>query len=192
MARTATVARKTKETAIRCRLSLDGRGRTKARTGIPLFNHILEAMALHGRMDLDLAARGDLPTGDHHTVEDTAIVLGQALSKALGSRKGIERFGSAAVPMDESRATVALDLGGRSYVAFQGKFSEKRVGGFATRSAVHFLEQFAKHAGATIHAAVEGEDDHHMLEALFKALGVALRRGAQVTHGKVPSTKGRL
>lgn len=192
MPRTATVSRKTKETAIRCRLSFDGTGRTKARTGIPLFNHILQAMALHGRMDLDLAARGDLPTGDHHTVEDTAIVLGQALSKALGDRKGIERFGSAAVPMDEALATVALDLGGRSYVAFRGKFVEKRVGGLATRSAVHFLEQFAKHGGLTLHAAVDGEDDHHMLEALFKALGVALRRGAAVTGKSVPSTKGRL
>ncbi len=125
-------------------------------------------------------------------MEDTAIVLGQALSKALGNRRSIERFGSAAVPMDESLAAVALDLGGRSYVAFRGEFAEKRVGGLATRSALHFLEQFSKHGGVTLHAMVTGEDDHHMLEALFKALGVALRRGAAVTGKGVPSTKGRL
>jgi imidazoleglycerol-phosphate dehydratase len=190
-ARKSTIKRQTKETKIEIVLALDGSGDASIETGIPFFDHMLESFAVHGVFDLTVRAKGDLNTGDHHTVEDVGIVLGKAFSDALGNKKGIARFGDAMVPMDETLATVALDISGRSHVVFSGTFEESKIGGMSTKNVRHFLDSFAKNAVLSMNIKVEGEDDHHKIEAVFKALGVALGKALKrdERRKRVPSTK---
>ena len=190
--RTAKISRKTSETDIRMKLTLDGTGSSDISTGIGFFDHMLTSFARHGNFDLTIAARGDLIVDEHHLIEDTGIVLGQAIAKAIGDKSGIARFGEARIPMDEALADVVLDLGGRSYMVMNAKFESPRVGEFNTQMVGHFFESLAENAKMNLHAKVYGENDHHMIEALFKAFAYALRRAVVVEGDGVKSTKGVL
>lgn len=197
MTRSATIARKTAETDIRIRLGLDGAGEHAVTTGIPFLDHMLAQVARHGRLDLTVEATGDLHVDFHHTVEDLGIALGDAVSQALGDRSGIVRYGAARVPMDESLASAVVDLSGRPYLVFQApQLAGERVGDFQADLVREFLQGFANHLRANVHVQVEyGGNVHHMVEAIFKALGRALdqatRQDPRVT-GRIPSTKGSL
>jgi len=190
--RIAKQKRRTKETDIELKLNLDGSGSADINTGIAFFDHMLTSLTRHGGLDLTISARGDVQVDEHHTIEDVGIVLGSALAKALGEKKGIARYGEARIPMDESLAEVALDLGGRSYLTFDAKFMSPKVGDFGTQMTRHFFESLVNNAGINVHMKVEGENDHHKIEALFKAFAVALKRAAALNGGDVPSTKGVL
>ena len=195
MARTADISRTTGETDIRLSLSLDGSGKGTRGTGVGFFDHMLDSLARHGRMDLDVHADGDLQTGAHHTVEDVGIVLGQALDQALGDRSGIARYGQATVPMDEARASAAIDISGRPFTVFEGEFPRPSVEGFGTELTEEFLRAVASAARMAVHARVEaGTNAHHMVEATFKALARALRAAVAIdpSEGGIPSTKGLL
>ncbi len=193
--RIAQVNRKTKETAIDCSLNIDGTGTSDISTGIGFFDHMLDLFARHGLFDLRVFAQGDLNVDSHHTVEDTGIVLGQAFARALGEKVGIRRYGSAAIPMDEALAVVALDLSGRPYLACSFPERPEPVPGFPFQLLEEFLRAFSIHAGTTIHARLDsGRDSHHMIEAVFKALARALDEASSAdprVHG-IPSTKGLL
>jgi imidazoleglycerol-phosphate dehydratase len=195
MSRMADITRTTGETEVRLTLSLDGLGEGNRRTGVGFFDHLLDALARHGSLDLDVEARGDLETGAHHTVEDTGIALGQALDRALGDRAGIARFGHAAVPMDEALAVCAIDVSGRPFTAFQGVVPASTIGGFDADLAEEFFRAVAGSARLTVHLRLEaGTNAHHMVEAAFKAFARALR-GAVALDPRapgVPSTKGVL
>ena len=184
--------RKTAETDVEIILDLDGSGSADIDTGVAFFDHMLTSMARHGKLDLKIHARGDLKVDEHHTIEDVGIVLGAALDKAMGNKHGIVRFGEARVPMDEALAEVALDLGGRSYLAFDARFMNPKVGDFGTQMTRHFFESLIKNSFINAHMKVAGENDHHKIEALFKAFAVALNRAVAVHGGEVPSTKGVL
>ena len=175
MNRTATMQRTTGETDISIILNLDGTGQHNISTGVGFLDHMLTAVAVHGLFDLQVQAQGDLHIDSHHTIEDVGIVLGQALDKALGERKGINRVGHAYVPMDEALGFVALDCSGRPYTVFQAEWATPAIGQFPTDLVQHFFESVAVHARLTLHAKVEGRNDHHNAEALFKALTRALR-----------------
>ena len=194
--RTATIARATKETDVRLSLSLDGTGAGSRATGVGFFDHMLDLLARHGRLDLDVAVTGDLETGAHHTVEDTGIVIGQALDEALGDRSGIARYGHAVVPMDEARASCAIDISGRPYVAFSAsELAPGVTGGFDHELAEEFFRAVSNQAKMTIHLTVEaGTNAHHVIEALFKAFARALRVATSIdpTETGIPSTKGVL
>jgi imidazoleglycerol-phosphate dehydratase len=190
--RTAKQKRRTNETDIELKLNLDGSGSADINTGIAFFDHMLTSLTRHGGLDLAVSAQGDVQVDEHHTIEDVGIVLGSALAKALGDKKGIVRFGEARIPMDESLAEVALDIGGRSYLTFDAKFMSPKVGDFGTQMTRHFFESLVNNADINVHMKVEGENDHHKIEALFKAFAVALKRAAAVSGGDVPSTKGVL
>ncbi|MCK4937330.1 MAG: imidazoleglycerol-phosphate dehydratase HisB [Methanosarcinales archaeon] len=190
--RTAKQKRKTSETSIEIKLNLDGSGSADIDTGVAFFDHMLTSLARHGGLDLTVQARGDVHVDEHHTIEDVGIVLGGVLSKALGDKKGIARFGEARVPMDEALAEVALDVGGRSYLTFDARFMSPKVGDFGTQMTRHFFESLVSNAGINVHMKVEGENDHHKIEVLFKAFAVALRRAMVVSGDGVPSTKGVL
>jgi imidazoleglycerol-phosphate dehydratase len=194
MSRSATVERETNETRIKLSIDLDGTGRSSIDTGVGFFDHMLTAFALHGLFDLDVIAQGDLEIDDHHTVEDTALALGEAISKALGDRSGITRFGDAVVPMDEARASVALDLSGRAYTVLDLELRTDRIGTLTTQNIPHLLEALARMAGMTLHITAVGSNDHHVAEASFKALGRALRMAVGIDPRRVgiPSTKGTL
>ena len=196
MSRTAEITRATGETDITVSLSLDGSGRGKRRTGVGFFDHMLDAFARHGGLDLEVEAQGDLQTGSHHTVEDVGIVIGQALDEALSDRAGITRFGQAVVPMDDARASAAIDVSGRPFVAFDGlEIPDRVIGGFETGLVVEFLRAVANNAKLTVHVTVErGEDPHHMVEACFKAFARALREAVSYDPNVsgIPSTKGLL
>ena len=196
MRRIATVRRATRETDIRMRLALEGRGRIRVQTGIGFFDHMLAALALHGGMDLEVAARGDLHVDQHHLVEDCGIALGQALRKALGDRRGIERTGYFAFPMEESLALAALDLGGRPSLVFKVRFRRAQAGDLETDTIPEFLRGFTRGAQADLHVVLPyGWNDHHKAEALFKAVGKAIKLAASRDgryRGLVPSTKGML
>ena len=173
--REATLSRKTKETDIRLSLALEG-GEVEVSTGIGFFDHMLTALAFYGGLGLELTAQGDLEVDGHHTVEDVGIVLGQAMSRALGDRKGIRRFASACIPMDEALAFAAVDISGRPFLVFSGEFPQERVGDFDTCMTEEFFRAFATNAGITLHLKCEyGKNSHHMIEALFKAAAHALR-----------------
>ncbi len=192
----ATVTRTTGETDIEITLNLDGSGQAEIATGVGFLDHMLHALARHARFDLNVCARGDLHIDEHHTVEDIGIVLGRALAQALGDRKGIIRMGHAIVPMDESLALVAVDLGGRGYFVFEGAFSTDRIGQMGTSLIPHFFESLAHEGRLNLHARLlTGIDDHHRAEALFKALAraldMAVRRDERLA-GQSPSTKGTL
>lgn len=194
--RTAIIQRKTSETDIQLRFNLDGTGQYAVSTGVGFLDHLLRHVAVHGLFDLEIRASGDLDIDAHHTVEDVAIVLGQAVDQALGDRKGIVRLGSAYVPMDEALAFVAIDLSGRPYTVMLADWHSPMIGALPTTLIAHFLESFAFNARLNLHARVEyGRDDHHQAEALFKALGRALDGATRLDErraGIVPSTKGTL
>ncbi|HYI99649.1 MAG TPA: imidazoleglycerol-phosphate dehydratase HisB [Thermoleophilaceae bacterium] len=195
MTRSADISRRTNETDIELSLMLDGDGTGERTTGVGFFDHLLDAVARHGRLDLDVKVEGDLETGPHHTVEDTGIALGRALDEALGDRSGIRRFGHAVVPMDEARASCAIDLSGRPYTAFEAELPAEAVADFDSDLAEEFLRAVANTAKLTVHVRIErGTNTHHMVEAAFKAFARALREAASIDPDEqgVPSTKGLL
>jgi imidazoleglycerol-phosphate dehydratase len=195
MSRTATIERRTNETDVRLTLVLDGTGKGTRDTGVGFLDHMLDLLARHGRLDLDVKASGDLQTGAHHTTEDTAIVLGQALDIALGDRAGIARYGSATVPMDEARASCAIDISGRPFALFEAELPPGSTGGFDHELTEEFFRALTNAAKLTLHLQVEaGTNSHHMIEAAFKAFARALRQAIAIdpTETGVPSTKGTL
>lgn len=191
--RTASQARKTRETEVSISLSLDG-GQVDISTGIGFFDHMLNAFAVHGGFGLTVKTVGDLQVDCHHTIEDTGIVLGKAFVEALGDKAGIARFGSFYVPMDEALAFAAVDVSGRPFLVFNAEFHEERVGGFDTCMAEEFMRAFAVNAGITLHTRVEyGKNAHHTIEAMFKAVAHAMCLAVTKTKSAVPlSTKGTL
>jgi len=192
-ARTATIARATAETDVRVTVDLDGSGTTDCHTGVPFFDHMLDQLGRHGRMDLTVRTDGDLEVDAHHTVEDTGIALGQALAEALGDKAGIERFGDATVPIDEALARVAVDLSGRPYLVYDAPTPVAVTGTYETTLTKHFFEALVANSRITLHVALlAGDNTHHIQEAVFKGVAVALRRAVAVTGGGVPSTKGVL
>lgn len=192
--RSAVVERNTRETKIRLELGFGGESKTDVSTGIGFFDHMLTLMGAHGGMQLSIACRGDLEVDLHHTVEDVGIVLGQALKTALGDRKGIARYGTAFVPMDESLAMVCLDISGRPFVAYDVESTGPQTEAFNVEIAEEFMRAFSTHSGITLHVRVlYGKNTHHVLEAVFKALGRALAQAVALTgSGAIPSTKGML
>ena len=193
--RKATITRTTKETDIALQLNLDGSGKTSLNTGVGFFDHMLDALSRFALLDLTLTCRGDIQVDAHHTVEDAGICLGRAIREALGDRAGIRRVGSAYLPMDEALAFAAIDISGRPYLAFDVDFTAPMVGAFDTQLAEEFFRAVAVNAGLTVHVKVlAGRNDHHKLEALFKAFGLALRDAAAVDPRVtgVLSTKGAL
>jgi imidazoleglycerol-phosphate dehydratase len=195
MSRTATIERKTAETDVALTLDLEGTGRGTRATGVGFLDHMLDLLAHHGRLDLEVKVSGDLQTGAHHTVEDTAIVLGQALDRALGDRRGIVRYGSALLPMDEARASCAIDISGRPYTLFEADLPLGSTGDFEHELTEEFFRALANAAKLTVHLRVEaGSNAHHMIEAAFKAFARALRQAIALdpTETGVPSTKGTL
>ncbi len=195
MKRSANIQRQTRETDITLSLDLDGTGGYEINTGVGFLDHMLTALAAHALFDLNVQATGDLHIDAHHTIEDVGIVLGQALNQALGDRSGISRMGHAYVPMDEALGFVALDFSGRPYTVFEAEWATSAIGQFPTDLVQHFFESVAVHGRLTLHARVNGRNDHHKAEALFKALGRALRAAVAIDPRRsdaVPSTKGTL
>ena len=195
MTRSADIARRTKETDIELSLTLDGDGGGTRATGVGFFDHLLDAIARHGKLDLDVKVEGDLQTGPHHTVEDTGLAFGRALDEALGDRSGIRRYGHAVVPMDEARASCAIDVSGRPFTAFEGDLPAELVADFDSDLAEEFLRAVANAAKLTLHVTIErGTNTHHMIEAAFKAFARALREAVSIDPDEtgIPSTKGLL
>ena len=192
--RRASVERVTRETTVRVGLVLDGTGQTAIATGVGFYDHLLTSLAHHGLFDLYVEASGDLEVDEHHTIEDVALVIGSALSEALGDRGGIARFGSESVPMDESAATAVVDVGGRPYAVVDLPFRGELIGQLSTQLIEHAVEALARTAGATIHLRGYGRNDHHLAEAAFKALGRALAVACSIDARRVgpASTKGVL
>ncbi len=194
--RTAEVDRNTKETQIRVRLNLDGKGAAKLKTGIPFLEHMLDQVARHGMLDLDIEARGDLHIDAHHTVEDIGITLGQAFVKALGDKSGIRRFGHAYVPLDEALSRVVIDFSGRPGLTYDVKFTRALIGEFDADLVHEFFQGFVNHALVTLHIDnLRGDNAHHQCETMFKAFARALRMAVEAdprATGTVPSTKGSL
>ena len=191
--RTAEITRKTKETDIEVKLNLDGSGKVDISTGIGFFDHMLTAFAVHGKMDLTLKVQGDLYVDGHHTVEDTGIVLGTAFKQAIGDMKGIARYGTAFIPMDEALGFCCLDISNRPFLVFDAEFSDDRIGEFDTCLAEEFFRAFAFNAGITLHLKSEyGKNDHHIAEALFKACAHAIKTAKSITGNEILSTKGVL
>lgn len=191
LARKSKVSRITKETAVDVSVSLDERAPVSAKTGIGFFDHMLEQLASHGGFSMTISCRGDLHIDEHHTVEDTALALGECLRLAIGEKRGLERFGFV-VPMDESLAEVALDLSGRTFASFDGRFNREVVGGLPTELVPHFFRSLANSLGAALHISVKGDNSHHQVEACFKAVGRSLRMALRRDGFEVPSTKGVL
>lgn len=191
-ARSAALRRTTRETSVTVRLSLDGSGSATIATGIGAWDHLLESFAHHGLFDLTVEAKGDLHVDEHHTVEDVALVLGAAFAAALGDRAGIQRFGDASVPMDESIATAVVDVGGRPYAVIDLPFRGERIGALPTQMIDHALEAFSRTGGITLHLRGGGRNDHHLAEAAFKALARAMRAACSIDPRRsgVASTKG--
>ncbi|OIQ58628.1 imidazoleglycerol-phosphate dehydratase [Moorella thermoacetica] len=195
MSREALIERQTTETNIRLKIDLDGSGSWQGSSGIPFFDHLLAQLARHGLLDLKVWAEGDLEVDGHHTVEDIGICLGQAVKKALGDKKGISRYGSALVPMDEALVLVALDFSGRPYLAWGLELPPGRVGSLETELVEEFLRAMVNNSGLTLHVQqLAGHNAHHLAEALFKALGRAIRQAVTLDPREqgIPSTKGSL
>jgi len=192
MTRIAVLSRTTRETEVDVRLELDGAGLASVDTGVGFFDHLLGSLAHHALFDLDVRVAGDLEVDDHHTVEDTMLVLGAAFSKALGPRTGISRFGDAKVPMDEALATAAVDVGGRAYAVLDVALHTERIGNLTTQNIPHALEAFTREAGITLHLRASGSNDHHIAEVAFKALARSLRMAVaeDPRRNGVASTKG--
>jgi imidazoleglycerol-phosphate dehydratase/histidinol-phosphatase len=189
--RAATVHRRTKETDIRVAVDLDSEAEPRAKTGLGFFDHMLEQLGKHGGFKLDVQCAGDLHIDEHHTVEDVALTLGQALKEALGDKRGIERYGFL-LPMDEADAEVSVDLGGRPFLVFEAKFARDRVGDLPTELVPHFFRSLAETLGAAIHVRVRGENTHHMVEVCFKAVARSLRQAFKRDGEQLPTTKGQL
>jgi imidazoleglycerol-phosphate dehydratase len=193
MSRESVVERETKETTIRVQLSLDGGGRASTHTGIPFFDHMLQQLATHAGFDLDVSATGDLDVDGHHTVEDVGLALGQALANALGDRRGVRRFASVVVPLDEAAVEVAVDLSGRPFVVHDVDVPAETIGSYDTGLTEDFVRAFATTGSFTIHVRLRsGRSPHHIVEAEFKAIANCLRDAVRVVGGDVPSTKGSL
>jgi imidazoleglycerol-phosphate dehydratase len=194
--RRAKIERSTKETTIRAAVELDGTGAARVATGIGFLDHMLEQLARHGLIDIELEAKGDLHIDQHHTVEDTGIVLGQAVAKALGDRAGIRRYGSALIPMDEALTRVALDASNRPYLVWKVAFERPSIGGIDSELFQEWFRAFAQNAGLTLHVeTLYGQNHHHIIESCFKGLARALRQAVELdprASGAVPSTKGSL
>jgi imidazoleglycerol-phosphate dehydratase/histidinol-phosphatase len=191
IARAAVVTRDTKETRIQARVNLDASGPVAVQTGIGFFDHMLEALAKHGGFSLELSCQGDLDVDEHHTVEDTALALGEALRQALGTKHGIARYGFV-LPMDESEAQSSIDLSGRAFATFSGHFGRESVGSLPTELVPHFFRSLSDGLKAAIHVDVRGENTHHMIEAAFKSVGRSLRQAFIRNGQELPSTKGAL
>ncbi|WP_336249709.1 imidazoleglycerol-phosphate dehydratase HisB [Stomatohabitans albus] len=194
MARTATIARTTNETDVFVEINLDGTGKVSVDTGVPFFDHMLDQLGRHGRIDLQVRTKGDTHIDAHHTVEDTGIAIGQALFAALGDKRGVERFGDATVPIDEALTRVAIDLSGRPYLVCDLRFPTPAIGNYECSLTQHVFEAIVFNARITMHVAGIGEvrNSHHIHESAWKAVAVALRRAIAVTHDAMPSTKGVL
>jgi imidazoleglycerol-phosphate dehydratase len=193
--RTATIERNTGETQVQLSLDLDGSGQGERQTGIGFLDHMLDLLARHAHLDLDVHVHGDLQTGAHHTAEDTAIALGQALDRALAERVGIARYGFTAVPMDEARASCAIDVSGRPFTSFEADLPPGATGGFEHELTEEFFRSLANHAKLTLHLSIDaGSNAHHMIESAFKAFARALRQAVaeDPSEDGVPSTKGTL
>lgn len=189
--RQASVRRKTRETNVAIEVDLDASTDPQASTGLPFFDHMLEQIGKHGGFSLTVNCEGDLEVDEHHTIEDVALALGNALREALGDKRGIERYGFV-LPMDETRSEVSIDLGGRPFLVFSAEFPREEVGGMPTELVEHFFRSFSDALGASLHIAVSGENTHHMIEACFKGLARALRAAIRRTGDSLPSTKGVL
>lgn len=194
MSRTAEITRKTKETDITVKLNIDGSGTPDIDTGIGFFDHMLTALCVHGGFDMTVKCRGDLNVDGHHSVEDTGITLGKAFAEALGDKSGIMRYGSSFIPMDEALGFCALDISARPFLVFNAEFTNERIGEYDACLTEEFMRAFAFNAGITLHLRCEyGKNDHHITEALFKALAHALKQAVSVNaDGKALSTKGTL
>ncbi|MDN4053608.1 MULTISPECIES: imidazoleglycerol-phosphate dehydratase HisB [unclassified Massilia] len=196
MTRTADITRNTSETQIRVSLNLDGTGRQKLNTGVPFLDHMLDQIARHGLIDLEVEAVGDLHIDDHHTVEDTGITLGMAVAKAIGDKKGIRRYGHAYVPLDEALSRVVIDFSGRPGLEWHVPFTRATIGRFDVDLTIEFFRGFVNHAGVTLHVDnLRGVNAHHQCETVFKAFGRALRMASELDEralGTIPSTKGSL
>lgn len=191
--RTASVQRKTNETDIAISLNLDGTGKSNIKTGLAFFDHMLDQIARHGQMDLDVLVKGDLEVDEHHTIEDTAIALGEAFSKALGNKLGIERYGFC-LPMDDCLAQVAIDFGGRNWLVWEAEFKREMIGQMPTEMFFHFFKSFTDGAKANLNIKAEGTNEHHKIEAIFKAFAKAIKAAVKRDPEKMilPSTKGTL
>jgi len=193
--RNASIDRKTRETAVKVALKLDGSGRGEVSTGVPFLDHMLDSFARHGFFDLKIEAKGDLHIDEHHTVEDVGIVLGKAFAQALGDRSGIKRFGEASVPLDEALCSVVVDISGRSYLAYNISIAQERVGSFQTELVHDFMKAFSDNVGMNLHLnLVGGRNPHHVIEAAFKALARAMDQATSLEPrvAGVLSTKGTL
>lgn len=191
--RSAALKRTTKETDISMSLTLDGNKQIDIQTGIGFFDHMLTLFAFHANMDLTIHAKGDLNVCDHHTVEDCGILLGELCKKALGDKIGIHRYGNFTIPMDETLAQVSLDISGRPYLVYHCELTRDTIGQFSCEMVNEFLRAFANHAGVTLHVNVfYGENDHHKIEAIFKALGRAWKEAITIVGDELPSSKGVL
>jgi imidazoleglycerol-phosphate dehydratase len=194
--RTATVDRKTTETKVSCTINLDGTGVFDIKTGVGFFDHMMEQLSRHSLIDITLIAEGDLHIDDHHTVEDSGIALGQAVAKALGDRKGIRRYGSCDLAMDETLSRCAIDVSGRPFLVFKVQFPREKIGSFDTELVREWFQAFAMNAGLTLHLEnAYGENAHHIAEASYKALARALRNAIEIDprqKDRIPSTKGSL
>ena len=192
MTRISNVSRKTSETDIAISMNLDGEGKYDIQTGVNFFNHMLESFSKHSMIDLDVKAVGDIEIDDHHTIEDVGILLGEAFLEAIGDKKGIKRMAHAIVPMDESVSTVAIDISGRSYCNMSLDFKNEKIGDMTSDIIIHFFESFASSTKLNIYGTVEGANDHHKAEAVFKAFAKALKEAIKIEHDQIPSTKGVL
>ncbi len=195
MSRKAEIQRKTKETDVQIALDLDGEGKSAVNTGVPFLDHMLELLARHGLFDLEVSCKGDLQIDDHHSVEDTAICLGQAFAQALGDKKGIVRYGAAYTPMDETLARAVVDLSGRFYLVYKVQNTRDKVGTFSVELAEHFWHSFSEHCKCNLHIEVfYGRNQHHIIEAVFKSTARALSQAARIDERitGVMSTKGTI
>ncbi len=192
--RTAQIKRKTKETNVIIKLNLDGKGRSKISSGIPFMDHMLEQISRHGNFDLEIKAEGDLVIEAHHTIEDLALVLGQAFKEALGDKKGIERYGFYLCPLDEALSQTVLDFSGRPYLVWKARYQRENIGNCPTEMFEHFFKSFSDTAQCNLHIKSKGKNDHHKIESTFKAFARSLRMATSYTRDKneVTSTKGSL
>lgn len=195
MSRVSKIERNTKETSIKLDINLDGEGKSSINTGVGFFDHMITLFSFHSEIDINLEAKGDIYVCDHHLVEDVGIALGTCVKEALGNKMGIKRYGTFFIPMDEALATVSLDISGRAFLHFEGEFKRESIGNFSTEMVKEFFRAFAFNAGITLHGrVVYGENDHHKIEGLFKALGRALKEGISIGDNAnlLPSSKGML
>jgi imidazoleglycerol-phosphate dehydratase / histidinol-phosphatase len=189
--RTAIVNRKTNETNINIELNLDGSGKSSIKTGLGFFDHMLDQLARHGGLDLSIQVKGDLHIDEHHTIEDTALALGEAFLQALGDKRGIMRYGFL-LPMDDCLAQVAIDFGGRPWLVWDAKFNREKIGEMPTEMFLHFFKSFSDTAKCNLNIKAEGENEHHKIESIFKAFAKAIKMAVKIEGDQLPSTKGVL